>query len=173
MLCHDVRENLSVFLDDELPNDLRDSIVKHLKQCPECLAERERLSRVTGLVRTLEIPPLESDVFSYVMASIKQKDIDKSYHVFSVMLGLFSLLAGGVVTLVYLSPLGQAILALFGSTVKNIIDVGSLIFKISSRSTVGIQGWLISLTLFFGFLLSYYGLRKVLNNTNLGGPLHE
>jgi len=172
MICHDVRENISALLDGELPDDLLDRITRHLKECPECLAEKERIVIVTGSVRTLEIPPLKSDVFQNVMASINQQDIGKSYHVFSGMLSIFSILAMVLVALLSLSPLGQAVLAFWGATIHNFLDVGSLIFKLSSRSPVGIQGWSISLTLFFGFILSFYMLRKVLN-TNLGGPLHE
>ena len=172
MICHDVRENLSAFLDSELPDDLQDKVARHLKQCPECLAEKERIVMVTGTVRTLEIPPLKSDVFQNVMASINQQDIGKSYHVFSGMLSSFSILAMVLVALLSLSPLGQAVLAFWSATIHNLLDMGSLIFKFSSRSPIETGGWTISLTLFFGFILSFYLLRKVLN-TYLGGSLNE
>ena len=46
MRCKKARQNLTAFLDEELPANRRDQISRHLEGCASCQKEREALERV-------------------------------------------------------------------------------------------------------------------------------
>lgn len=174
MNCNKIRENLSDAIDNELPDSLRDFVNEHLAYCAECRYEHARLTKAAGLVHTMEIPQAPSHVFSNVLASIKQEDVlRKSYQVFAGLLSFFALLAAVLVIIIASSPLGSAIIALINAVVRNILDIVYLLVKTFTRLPLGVGEWSISLSLFLGFWLAFFALRKILFSSNLGGPLHE
>ena len=53
MRCKKVQENLTAFLDEELPESRRDGISRHLALCESCEKEREALERVRNAFSSL------------------------------------------------------------------------------------------------------------------------
>jgi predicted anti-sigma-YlaC factor YlaD len=51
--CHETRDRLSDFLEDELDARTRRRIVRHLARCERCCAMRESLSRTLEQLRSL------------------------------------------------------------------------------------------------------------------------
>jgi predicted anti-sigma-YlaC factor YlaD len=51
--CHEARDRLSDFLEDELDARTRRRIVRHLARCERCRAMRESLSRTLEQLRSL------------------------------------------------------------------------------------------------------------------------
>jgi predicted anti-sigma-YlaC factor YlaD len=51
--CHETRDRLSDFLEDELDARTRRRIVRHLARCERCRAMRESLSRTLEQLRSL------------------------------------------------------------------------------------------------------------------------
>jgi len=60
--CREVRDNLSAWLDGELPPAELAAIEQHLAVCPECRAETDCLRRTQRLVGGLSAPPLPRDI---------------------------------------------------------------------------------------------------------------
>ena len=56
MKCNEVREQLSAWLDDELPEELRPFLAAHLAECPSCQAEVAALERLDAALAELEGP---------------------------------------------------------------------------------------------------------------------
>ena len=50
MNCHEIRENLSAWLDGELDPELTSLVGEHLESCGECRQLLEELREVTGLL---------------------------------------------------------------------------------------------------------------------------
>lgn len=173
MTCDDVKKHLSAYLDKELSGDLEEIINGHLAQCPACMAEKVRLAGTISLVQNMDLPLLKTDLSALVMASINRKEAVQSYYVFNAMLGIFAVLTAGIAALVSLSPLGQALLGLIRAFFRNIFEVTMLMVRVSARSPMGSQDWSITLALFLGFIFTFWILRKILKDSNLGGPLHE
>lgn len=178
MLCNELKENLSAYLDNELPINQLAGLNEHLANCPECRAEHSRLSKVSGLVKNLPIPLSTARVFTGVRLAIAQEEMPgNSLKLLSGLFSGFGLLTTGFAALIAYSPVGLGILALIKAVGRNFIDIGALAVKISTRISTGepfgFWGWPISLSLFLGFGLAFYLLRKVLSSTNLGGPLYE
>jgi hypothetical protein len=51
MSCNEVQEHLGAYLDEELPDDLREKVARHLSDCARCRAELDAWKRVTGTMR--------------------------------------------------------------------------------------------------------------------------
>lgn len=172
MKCEDVRNNLSAFLDNELPSLVYHDVMRHLDQCPDCKAEKERLADIINLLNTMEIPVLKSDIFGYVSSSIACYNSIKSYNIFTGMLGMVGVLTVGFAIMVLLSPFGQAIIGLVRAFSRNFLELGSVLYKITARGSLGAQGWLTS-TLFIAFLFTVWLMRKLSLKSGWGGLVHE
>lgn len=172
MKCEDVRNNISAFLDNELPVMVYHDVMRHLEQCPHCMAEKERLDGTISLINTMEIPVLKSDIFDYVSSSIVCYNSVKSYNIFTGMLGMVGVLTAGFAFMVLLSPFGQAIIGLVRAFSRNFMELGSMLYKITARGSLGAQGWL-PLTLFLAFLFTVWLLRRLSLKSDWGGPIHE
>lgn len=172
MKCDDVRNNLSALLDNELPEFVYHDVMRHLEQCPDCMSEKERLAGTISLLNTIEIPMLKSDIFDYVASSVAFNSSAKSYNVLTRMLMMVGILMVGLAIMVFVSPFGQAIIGLVRAFSRNFMELGSMLYKISSRSFLGAQGWL-TLTLFLAFLFTVWLMRKLSLKTGWGGPVHE
>ena len=59
MECSEIQEQLSAFLDQDLTEDLRLQITRHLASCPACQAELAALERLDAALIELEVqaPP--------------------------------------------------------------------------------------------------------------------
>lgn len=71
MECRKVQEALSPFFDRELPDDERVEVAKHLKECPECMAEYTRMAKVweaLGLAEDVDVP---EDFRARTVASVR------------------------------------------------------------------------------------------------------
>lgn len=172
MKCEDVRNNLSAFLDNELPVIIYGDVIRHLEQCPKCMAEKERLADTITLINTMEIPVLKSDIFDYVSSSIASYNSVKSYNIFTGMLGMVGVLTAGFAIMFLLSPFGQAIIGLVRALGRNFLEFGSMLYRITARGPLGAQGWL-TLTLFLAFLFTVWLLRRLSLKSDWGGPVHE
>ncbi len=62
MRCNKVRNNLTAFLDRELPENLQEAVENHLASCPSCQQERKALERVQQTLEGMEVPPFEETV---------------------------------------------------------------------------------------------------------------
>lgn len=60
MNCNDVRDNLSLYIDDELSEEEKKLIEEHLKRCPECSKELEEYKKLIQMLNDLpdEEPPV-------------------------------------------------------------------------------------------------------------------
>lgn len=172
MKCEDAKDNLSAFLDNELPDLIHRELLNHLHHCPECSAEKERLAGTIDLIHNMEIPVLGTNVFNNISVMILEQDTAKSYNILKGMLEIFSILTAALAVLILLSPLGQAILSLVRAIDRIILEVGTVLWRFPARGQLGAQVWLTS-ALFGAFLLSVWLLRKVLNNPGWGGPVNE
>lgn len=172
MKCDDVRINLSAFLDNELPKSVYHDVMRHLEQCPDCMNEKEQLAGTIGLLNTMEIPVLKSDVFDYVMSSVACNSSAKSYNVLARMMIMVGTLMVGLAILVLISPFGQAVIGLTQAFGRYIVEFGSMLYKLSSRGSLGTQGW-VTLTLFLAFLFTVWLMRKLSLKSGWGGPIHE
>ncbi len=56
MKCHEVQENLSAWMDGEVPEGLGQRLADHLAGCPACQAELEALERLDIALAGLEVP---------------------------------------------------------------------------------------------------------------------
>jgi anti-sigma factor RsiW len=56
MKCNEVQENLSAWLDSEVPEGLHQRLAYHLAGCPACQAELEVLERLDVALAGLEVP---------------------------------------------------------------------------------------------------------------------
>ena len=56
MKCSEVQENLSAWLDGEVPEGLHQQLADHLAGCPVCQAELEILERLDAALGGLEVP---------------------------------------------------------------------------------------------------------------------
>jgi anti-sigma factor RsiW len=56
MKCSEVQENLSAWLDGEVPEGLHRRLADHLAGCPACRAELEVLERLDAALGGLEVP---------------------------------------------------------------------------------------------------------------------
>lgn len=173
MICHEAKEDISAFLDDEITAEQREALAAHLEQCPGCAAEKERLSRTAVRVRGMNIPVLEADIFGRVMAAIKERELEDSYRVFAGMLAISGAVVIALTVLLVVSPFGRVILAVIKAVSRAVYEVGSLAVTVLTRSLQVNPGWTFSVYLFLGFLLMFQVMRKVLGNKKLGGPLHE
>jgi TonB family protein len=54
MICEEVRSNLSAYIDNELGDNEREMIDKHLERCGNCRREYEQLIKLGSLVRDVE-----------------------------------------------------------------------------------------------------------------------
>jgi anti-sigma factor RsiW len=52
--CHDIEPLLSLLLDDELPDDERSRVDRHLQACPWCAHRYERLAQIDRWIATPE-----------------------------------------------------------------------------------------------------------------------
>jgi anti-sigma factor RsiW len=56
MKCSEVQENLSAWMDGEVPEGLRQRLADHLAGCPACRAELVALERLDAALAGLEVP---------------------------------------------------------------------------------------------------------------------
>jgi anti-sigma factor (TIGR02949 family) len=56
MKCSEVQEHLSAWLDEEVPEGLRQRLADHLAGCPACQGELEVLERLDAALMGLEVP---------------------------------------------------------------------------------------------------------------------
>jgi anti-sigma factor RsiW len=56
MKCSEVQENLSAWMDGEVPEGLRQRLADHLAGCPACQAELVALERLDAALAGLEVP---------------------------------------------------------------------------------------------------------------------
>jgi anti-sigma factor RsiW len=56
MKCNEVQENLSAWMDGEVPEELHQQLADHVAGCPACQAELEVLKRLDAALGGLEVP---------------------------------------------------------------------------------------------------------------------
>lgn len=56
MNCLQIQEALSAFCDDELTDEMRSRVSKHLGRCPDCTGELTAFEKVSEIARTLDSP---------------------------------------------------------------------------------------------------------------------
>ncbi len=56
MKCREVQENLSAWMDGEVPEELRQLLADHVAGCPACQAELVALERLDAALAGLEVP---------------------------------------------------------------------------------------------------------------------
>jgi hypothetical protein len=76
MKCSKVKKQLALYVGNDLPEDKKAPLLKHLKGCPGCLAEFEELKRSQELLSTIAAndrpDPLPSDFQNTVMTEIDE-----------------------------------------------------------------------------------------------------
>ena len=70
MKCDEVQENLSAWLDGEIPEELRPRLAEHLAACPACRAELVALERLDAALGRLEAPGPRRDLAAAVLRQL-------------------------------------------------------------------------------------------------------
>lgn len=90
--CSKVQENLSAYLDDELPPEQREAIQAHLAVCPACRQELARLTRLWEALAALPSEPPPEGLVEQVLARLAGRKAPRRRSLAlaaSVLLGVF------------------------------------------------------------------------------------
>lgn len=77
MNCPNVRSQLGLYLDQELPAELRASVREHLSQCSECRADLEAMKATAGTVASLPEPRLPGELWTRLEQQLDRKLVDR------------------------------------------------------------------------------------------------
>ena len=70
--CKSFLEDMSEYLDGDLPRDLRVSLESHLAKCPECWVVLDETRKTVEIVQTFDCHPLPDDVKGRLVNAIQQ-----------------------------------------------------------------------------------------------------
>jgi anti-sigma factor RsiW len=73
MNCNLVRSRLHAYVDGEVPPEFMRDIEEHLKGCPSCRSQVERIRQVGGMLDNLAVPPLPREFAARVMAEARRR----------------------------------------------------------------------------------------------------
>ena len=75
--CRSFLDEMSEYLDGDLPRDLRASLESHLAKCPECWVVLDETRKTVEIVQTFDCHPLPDEVKGRLANAI-QKHWDKT-----------------------------------------------------------------------------------------------
>ena len=70
MACDDYKNRLMGYLDDELDNDQRQQVEKHLAQCPDCAAEIEEFKKLKAITDDIALVEPEDRIWQDYWSNI-------------------------------------------------------------------------------------------------------
>jgi anti-sigma factor RsiW/uncharacterized protein YdcH (DUF465 family) len=99
--CSEIRENLSLYIDDELSADERSMLEKHIDACAACRRELDEIVRIVGLCRDMqevELPENFRDELHKKLVDAAEENTAKSSVLRRIgYLKIFSSIAAGIV----------------------------------------------------------------------------
>ncbi|MEW6063944.1 MAG: anti-sigma factor family protein [Bacillota bacterium] len=152
-------ENVSAYLDGELPPEEVLAFEQHLRSCARCRESLNQLQALSGAVQALPRPSvnpwLTAQIMDRLQASQTVSDLPLTRLLRSW--GLLSLLAFGALFVLF----GPVILGFFSVVVKDFFLLASLVVKISRQVPPGAVNGVTGLALLAGALVAFYGFGRI------------
>jgi len=123
MNCADVRENLSLYIDNEVDENLKQEIKEHLNSCASCMKEFRELLNITALLRDIPDAPLPANFDSGLKTAIRleKRKAEK---------GKLRARSLGSIAAVF-------VIGIFSLTMYNQIDKGAPVYENAAFNTAG------------------------------------